>query len=231
MDLQQRINAAGTHAVETNRADGPRTWRREMAEAAGCSYQNISQAAKGGQSKMSAEMLKKIAAWAGVNEDWMVFGIGQMADTSNTQRSASDFAPYTVNSYSDTKLVRAPVVVWARLGTDLYKGNEELAHGESAPFETAKKHGDRCKFVVVNDNSLAPRVLPGDKLLLDPDNKNPKSDEIALFELIDGSFKLLRYRPIVGGFEAYDTTDRVYDESRHGIKIAATFVLMLRENV
>lgn len=133
MDLQQRINAAGAYAVKNGRASGPRKWRREMAEAAGCSYQNIAQAAKGEQLSMDAELLRRIAKWSGVSEEWMVFDIGQMVDTQNDQQSASDFPGYTVRPYSDTKTVRAPVVEWARLGTDLYKDFSEIEALESLP--------------------------------------------------------------------------------------------------
>lgn len=104
-----------------------------------------------------------------------------------------------------------------------------MGPGEGALFETSKPHGPRCKFVRVQDDSLAPRVLSGDRLLIDPDNQEPKSDQIALFELLDGTFRLLRYRAVIDGFEAYDNRGRIYESMRHGIKVAATFVLLQRD--
>lgn len=58
MDLRERINAAGQRAVDKQISSGPRSWRTEMAAAAGCSYQNIAQAASGKQDKMELLMLR-----------------------------------------------------------------------------------------------------------------------------------------------------------------------------
>lgn len=152
--------------------------------------------------------------------------LGGMAST------VSGSPPFTGFTYSDTKLSLAPVVEWARLGTDLYKGIEEFnqATTERLPFTTKKAVGINCKFVRLESDNHAPRILPGDMILIDPDNKKPAMDELALFSLPNGDHILLRYRETVDGFEGYDERGRVLDKVRHGIQVAGVFVLFLREN-
>lgn len=223
MDLQQRINAAGAYAVKNGRASGPRKWRREMAEAAGCSYQNIAQAAKGEQLSMDAELLRRIAKWSGVSEEWMVFDIGQMVDTQNDQQSASDFPGYTVRPYSDTKTVRAPVVEWARLGTDLYKDFSEIEALESLPVhENASR---LVKWFVVDDDMPRFRIKRGYKVALDPHQCTPDAcieDEIYLFKTTSGRFFLAEFRALAdGAFEAIPDSALPLDSIRHKIEVVA----------
>lgn len=77
MDLMTRINSVARHLIDTKRVT-QRTWRRAMAEAAGCSYQNIYYVSKGEQHDMEPKMLKAIAAWAGVAEKYVLDGVGPM---------------------------------------------------------------------------------------------------------------------------------------------------------
>lgn len=227
MDLQQRINAAGAHAVSTRRATGPRTWRREMAQAAGCSYQNIAQAAKGEQTTMDAALLRRIANWAGVSEDWMVFDIGQMLGEHPSENTSwtksSDFPSGTVHPYSDTNTVRAPVVVWARLGTDLYKDFSEIEALESLPVhENASR---LVKWFVVDDDMPRFRIKRGYKVALDPSGCKPDScieDEIYLFRTTSGRFFMGEFRSLADGeFEAIPDSGLPLDSIRHKIEVVA----------
>lgn len=159
-------------------------------------------------------------------------GFIRMTEPQPAKQQPSEMPPFTGFTYSDTKLSLAPVVEWARLGTDLYKGIEEFnqATTERLPFTTKKRVGINCKFVRLESDSHAPRIMPGDMILIDPDNTQPAMDELALFSLPNGDHILLRYRDTVDGFEGYDERGRVLDKVRHGIQVAGVFVLFLREN-
>ncbi|MGE5452455.1 MAG: hypothetical protein ACM3VZ_11515 [Acidobacteriota bacterium] len=226
MDLQERINAAGAFAVANGRATGPRTWRRQMAEAAGCSYQNIAQAAKGEQETMDVDYLRKIAKWAGVSEDWMISDIGQMVESGKDYRedkgSLSDSPPLTVVPYSGTKLVRAPVVEWARLGTDLLK---ESSLVEATEFIDMPSGGSPlCKWFIVEEGAPAFRIRKGHRVALDPDLSGHEfvNEDIYLFKDLDGVMFLAEYRKVAGGgFEAITASGRTLDKERHGLEVIA----------
>lgn len=131
---------------------------------------------------------------------------------------------------SDKKSLRAPVITWARVGVDLYLENDKWPDEAMLPMMTKTEVGRRCKYIEVIDDSLAPRVLRGDMVLVDPDNVAPKRDKIALFSLPGGEHALLRYRPTLNGFEAYDERGRVMDRDKHGLTVVATYALLLRED-
>lgn len=145
----------------------------------------------------------------------------------------SENRPFYFGLPGVTTSVRSPVVAWDRLGMDLYKGIEDfdLAVVEHRPYFTHKNTGGRCKFIRLESDALSPRLLPGDVVLVDPDNTAPKRDEICLLKTPDGEFALMRFRPTVGGFEAYDERGRVLDNVRHGLTIVATAVLFQRDNI
>lgn len=174
-----------------------------------------------------------IADVLGRSVDWVIRGVdaGGPEPSRSVKASASDSPPLPVQNYSDTKMALAPVVAWARLGTDLYKGNDDFSlASERLPFRTTKQVGRNCKFVRLESDNHAPRILPGDMILIDPDNKTPAMDELALFSMPNGDHVLLRFRETTDGYEGYDERGRVLDKNRHGIRIAGVFVLFLREN-
>lgn len=185
---------------------------------------------------ISAAGLVDAATTLGCSVQWLKEGVGAMDQGNRTTQSPADNVSentmFTGQTYSVKNLFRAPVVVWARLGTDLYKGIEEFNLGttETLPFWTKKPVGPNCKFVRLESDNHSPRILPGDMILIDPDNKKPAMDELALFSLPNGDHILLRYRETVDGFEGYDERGRVLDKVRHGIQVAGVFVLFLREN-
>lgn len=152
---------------------------------------------------------------------------------TTTALLASEKSNFYKGFTSVTTLVRSPVVEWDRLGIDLYKGIDDFneATTEFRPYFTKKQTGDRCKFVRLETDAHAPRLLHGDIILLDPDNLKPKHDEVALFSLHDGSYALMRYRSTIDGFEAYDERGRVLDSKKHGLKVCATAILFQRDQL
>lgn len=228
MNLQERINAVGQHAVKTGKALSPRSWKNQMADAAGCSYQNISNAASGKQMNMNADLLKRIAHWAGVDKDWMIFGKGRMLPD---QDDLSGNASFTVFTYSGINYQLAPVVAWESLGELLNKDNDDWPEAELHIVATTKQTSKKVKWLEVKDDLLAPKVLIGDKVAVDP-AAMPKMDGLALVRAVDGSYMLRFWRPLAGGgFEVFDSAGRTMDSIRHGLEVVGAFVCLQRESL
>lgn len=227
MNLQERINAVGQHVVKIGKVS-PRSWKNQMAEAAGCSYQNISNASSGKQMNMNADMLKRIAHWAGVDQEWMIFGKGSMIADKNP---LAESPPFTVFSYSDIKHKLAPVVEWERLGELLNKDNDDWPQEELHIVATSKQTSKKVKWLEVKDDLLAPKVVIGDKVAIDPEAL-PKMDGLVLVKAADGSHMLRFWRPLAdGGFEVFDSAGRTMDSVRHGLQVAGFFVCLQRESL
>jgi len=123
----------------------------------------------------------------------------------------------------------APVVAWARLGDDLLKANQEWQAGDLKAVPTTRDVSDKVKWLPVADDALAPKILPGDLIAIDPEGQ-PQRDEIALFKTPEGSYMLRRWRPLPGGgFEAFDALGRALDSERHGLQCVGACVGLFQE--
>lgn len=253
MTYGERLQKAMAFAQEQGAlSSDPRAWKREVVDAVRHRFGgDITVQAIGAVLRndyaFKTEKNSWIAAVLGVRSDWLASEAGQMSlpefpdselppTSTQTKPGLNERLPDSslsaVHASSDTKLIRAPVVEWARLETDLYKGNWEFTAAEALPYTTTKETGSRCKFVTVLKDNLAPKVLPGDKILVDPDNAQPKRDQVALFKIGNDGYELLRYRPIANGFEAYDETSKApLDSEKHQLKVVATYVVLVREDV
>lgn len=141
----------------------------------------------------------------------------QKADHQKKESSPSS----PVNTSSDTTLVRAPVVEWARLGEDVLKDPSELGGAEVLDYVQIGAPGRRAKLIPVVDDSLAPRLIVGDMVAIDPDNKSPTRGQVTLFRSnVDGQFFLRRYQPLASpDFEAVDAKGGALDSERHGLEV------------
>lgn len=149
----------------------------------------------------------------------------EIPEPTPPQRVSEASPSVQLSSNCVTKVERAPVVEWARLGEDLLKANREWPQSELAPFLTTRNVGDKCKLLRITDNKLAPRIQIGDIVAIDPENLSPKRDKVALFKTHDGVYLLRYYRPMVGvGFEAVDANGIALDSERHGLRVIGTHV-------
>jgi len=217
-----------------------------MAKAAGCSYQNVRQAATGEQATMDRAMLKKIAKWAGVNELFMVDGLGPMLAGEQPLRAEEraatpwvtqmgdqfsppqkDQTPIGVTAPYATKLRRAPVVAWARLGVELYTDNREIDAEVHLPV--TESASDRCKWVVAQSDMLRFGIRRGFKILIEPvDSAEQCLDgdgDIYLFGLPNGTLFLGEFRWLAsGGYEAIPDTGTALERDRHGLRVLAEHI-------
>lgn len=131
----------------------------------------------------------------------------------------------------DTRFPMAPVLQWGNLGAELLRANREWPEEELKAVPTAKAVSDKVKWVPVPDDSLAPKVLQGDLIAIDPEGQ-PQRGEVALFQTTDGEFLLRRFQPLVGeGFEAIDGQGRALDSARHGLRCVGSFVGLFRDSI
>ncbi len=130
-----------------------------------------------------------------------------------------------------TNFPMAPVVEWARLGDDLYRANNEWPTSDRREVPTTRDVSDAIKWIVVSDDSMAPTVLPGDLIAVDP-HGSPKRDEVTLMRAATGEFLLRRWRPLPGGgFEAFDEAGRVMEGAKHGLTVVGAFVGVFRDRL
>lgn len=97
----------------------------------------------------------------------------------------------------------------------------ELGGAEVLDYVQIGTPGRRAKLVPVTDDSLAPRLIVGDMVAIDPDNKSPKRGQVTLFRsTVDGEFFLRRFQPLAHpDFEAVDAKGAAMDSKRHGLEI------------
>lgn len=135
------------------------------------------------------------------------------------------------DSSPDMTFKRVPVVAWDRLGEVLTKRNEELPSGASRVLSVSTETSGKVKWVEVHDDLLAPKVIRGDFVAVDPEGA-PRMDSLVLAVAADGTYMLRFWRPLAGGaFEVFDGAGRTMDSIRHGIKVAASFVTLQRDSL
>lgn len=134
--------------------------------------------------------------------------------------------PNDVSLLSGNLWVTAPVVAWADLGEELFQANDTW-HGDElvSAAITQPVAGRRYKGVRAIDDSLSPRIMPGDVVIIDPDALKPRRNQIVLLRTVEGSFLLRRFVPLAaGGFEATDALGRTLDSERHGLTLVGTAI-------
>lgn len=217
-----------------------------LARAIGISYQAVKKVLDGGSHSLSAENNSKAARFLGVSSHWLATGDGEMLDGLTTRGAVqpavashntgavgqmSENPPLILEQSSSNTFKHAPVVAWACLGDDLRKPNENWPAEAMRVIYSTKPMSGLVKWVEVVDDLLAPRVLRGDIVVVDPDGK-PMVDSPVLVRLSDGTRVLRFYRPLAGdAFEVFDGAGRTMDSVRHGIVVEATFVTLSRDSV
>lgn len=135
------------------------------------------------------------------------------------------------DSSPDMTFRRVPVVAWDRLGEVLTKRNEEVPGGATRVLSVSAPTSNKVKWVEVQDDLLAPKVLKGDLIAVDPEGA-PRMDSLVLAVAADGTYMLRFWRPLAGGaFEVFDGAGRTMDSIRHGIEVAAAFVTLQRDSL
>lgn len=248
MNLRDRLLAAKNRAIELN-ITKEWGWKRAMAQAAGCTPQNITLATieNSTHESMNPEYLRRIAIWARMNEAFMVFGTGPQHSSHDAKRDVFDAHAISQDGGEKRRIthlddsVRSTSAVTStpsaprisrlgRKGEVLYRANNEWPKTELWPFMTQKECSDYCKFVLVADDDMAPHLRRGDWVLIDP-NAEPVRGKTCLFLLPDDSYVIRFYEVIAGGgYEARDALGRTLSRERHGITYAGRYVLMQRED-
>lgn len=159
----------------------------------------------------------------GFNVQWLKSGVGQMADASGASRSAplneSDFTPYTVNPYSDTKMILAPVVEWASLESDLYKDNKEVIASRFEAISAGAK--PNTKWVEVEADMPRLMLSRGDLVLITPvsGQHECKESKVHLFKTVGNAYFLGTFRSMASGFEAFPDSGPSLESEKHGVKV------------
>lgn len=199
--------------------------QESLAGAAGVSQGTIGNIES--DKRRNPRELLAIAKALGVRAEWLKDGAGDMrARSDNTDiespNNKSAFSPFVLHHVGDTNLTRAPVIEWARLGTELFTESRLVEAAEY--IDTPPGGSSQCKWFVVDESIPAFRIKRGYKLALDPDLSGHVfvNDDIYLFRDLDGAMLLAEYRKLSdGGFEAVTASGRVLDSGKHGLEVAA----------
>lgn len=150
-------------------------------------------------------------------------GIGQTAYTYSAPPSqpaiVSESTPYTVNLYSGTKMILAPVVEWARLGADLYKDNKEVLASRFEAITAGSK--PNTKWVEVEADMPRLMLSRGDVVLITPvsGQHECKESKMHLFKTIGGAYFLGTFRRLASGFEAIPDSGPALESEKHGVQV------------
>lgn len=151
--------------------------------------------------------------------------------TTQTGGQMSETTPLIAPRSLGNTFKHAPVVAWASLGEVLNRDNDEWPIEAMREIHTNKPVSRKTKWLEVQDDLLAPKVLKGDLVAVDPDG-SPKLDSLVLAVAADGSYMLRFWRPLSGGqFELFDSAGRSMDSTRHGVRVVATFVTLQRDSL
>lgn len=220
---------------ELLRALRPDITNAELARAAGVKPPSVTDWFSGKTKSLKGTPAAKVASLYGADVVWLSTGEGRPPTKIETEQARQKLiesatpAPQGAPPNSrvlnlapgDTTLARAPVIQWAQLGAELFKEAKDLGASEWAEFVPTRSASELCKLVVVEDDSLAPRLARGDMVAIDPGNTTPARGQVVLFRAkSDGSFLLRRFRPVAGdAFEAVDATGTALDSERHTLEI------------
>jgi len=122
----------------------------------------------------------------------------------------------------------APVISTGNVEAVISMPNSSSDFIERRGFITKQKISDNCKFVIVNDDAMANRLIKGDLVLIDP-NKTPSLGKTALFTFPNGDYFIRYFEPTSDGFVARDESGRTWDAKQYGLKVLGTYVLMQRD--
>lgn len=200
MQAQRTITVVNTLAERLKSArDALGLSQEQLANLAGVSQGTIGNIESGAR-KRPREIIA-IAKAAKVNPEWLLKGIGP--------RSASDSNGEDLMNASlqGMHLSSAPVLEWGDLGVSLNKDNILFAKEAVLEYFPSREHSRKCKLIRLHDDSLAPRLRPGDCVAIDPENTSPTRDQVILVvSALDGKHFIRRYRPLSNGkFEAYSS--------------------------
>lgn len=165
--------------------------------------------------KMEAAM--RLSEASGFCALWIAEGKGP--ERALPKESLSDSAPYTVNPYSDTKMILAPVVEWARLGTDLYKDNKEVIASRFEAIPAGSK--PNTKWVEVEADMPRLMLSRGDLVLITPvsGQHECKESKMHLFKTVGGAYFLGTFRRLASGFEAIPDSGPALESEKHGVQV------------
>lgn len=240
MNLQDRLNKLARHQIDA-KVCTERNWKRTFAEIAGCSYQNIRQAAVGEQTTMAPELLRRLAVWSGVSERFMVHGLGPMLTATEHNLGASDIggiydlhpldakAPLRFDTDHVTKQRRAPLISWARLGIELHTNNELIDAEVNLPVTEGVS--GRAKWSTATSDLPRFGIRAGNKLLFEPviDSSACQDGDIYLFQTVSGSLILAEFRRLASSaYEAVPESGLPLESGRHGIRAIAELVAIYK---
>jgi transcriptional regulator with XRE-family HTH domain len=187
--------------------------QEQVADMAGVTQGMIGNL-EGGVRKNPRELLR-IAAALRVRPEWLQHGVGPIEASDVGQEDMTSLAYNKGNVVTSWRLI--PLILWDRLDS-MTKANDDLSIADLPLVPADPRVGPRTKAVQMLDDSMAPRIRPGDVLLFDPDMA-ALPGKVVLVVAPDGQHYVRMYRVRHGGrWEAvaesagYDSLDSETDQ-------------------
>lgn len=122
-----------------------------------------------------------------------------------------------------------PVVEWGKGAEMLSVRNEVLVRdGQFEGYTAPGMQSARAKFFVVPDDAMAPDILQGEFVAMDPEPLPVRGDYVLIRRASTGELMLRQYRPLdANEFNAVPLNQRLYDplnSRQHGLELLAVLV-------
>lgn len=234
-----------TRVENLNQLMKQRGWNKaDLGRAIGTSDTYAGALAEGKKS-FGERSARNIEIKLGIPKGWLDQHHDGGSDTHHASHSASEpDASYLLQKDGDTptlshpiqaehacatNAILAPEIEWGSLGAELYKDNDDWPVNDRRIVPTSKTISNSTKWLLVKDDVLSPKVLPGDRVAIDPHHP-PSNERLALIKCADGSHILRLWRPLANSeFEVFDSAGRILDSKRHGLSVVGSVVGLYRE--
>lgn len=165
-----------------------------------------------------------IASGTGYRAEWIYSG--EMPEKAIDVTSSRTNTPETNIANSMQTL---PVVEWGMGVEMLSLRNEELTRsGQFDGYTAPGIQSDQAKFFVVPDDAMAPDILRGEYVAMDPVPKPVRGDYVLVRKLSTGELMMRQFRPVdPGEFNAVPLNKNKYDplnSKQHGLELIAVLV-------
>lgn len=196
----------------------------ELARITGRTTAAVNQWVRGPTQELKADNALAISRKTGFSAEWLVSGKGPKR--AEKPSASSENAIAHIGSHS---LRLLPVVEWVRGDEMLSIRNDDLNLRADVDCLTAPGvQSPQAKFFVVPDDAMAPDILRGEYVALDPQPKPLRGDYVLVKSKRTGELMLRQYRPVdEDEFNAVPLNTSKYDpfnSRQHGLELLAVLV-------
>lgn len=194
--------------------------KKGFAEAIGMSYEGVRKwGLPSGASRPNASTLARISEVLGsqATPEWVLFGLGP-----GPSNAAGDSSPKDEpENMKLALLLSIPLLAWSEVGL-VSLPNDDPALSKTRRVMASRSATKRTKQIEVPDDSMAPTLLPGDAVQVEP-GETPQPGDVVLVKDGAGKHYIREYRERPRTFEAHphNPVFSTLEAVRDGLVVAA----------